>query len=153
MSRFFTLGLFAWLIINVSGCSSPESVKEIPYQATASMHNLMTWMIDPTADVLWGSAGFIITEAGEQDLQPTSQAGWDHVRDNATMLAEAGNVLMIPGYRVDDQWVEYASGLVQTSILARQAALAKDADALFDAGGKIYNVCRACHSRYIVESS
>lgn len=153
MSRFFTLGWFAWMIMHVSGCSSPEPVKEIPYQATTSVHNLMTWMMDPAADVLWGSAGFIITEAGEQDLQPTSQAGWDHVRNNATMLAEAGNVLMIPGYRVDDQWVEYASGLVQTSILARQAALAKDADALFDAGGKIYNVCRACHSRYIVEPS
>jgi cytochrome c556 len=33
--------------------------------------------------------------------------------------------------------------------LAKSAAEAKDADALFAAGGAVYNVCRACHNKYM----
>lgn len=135
----------------LSGCAKPE-VLEMPYAPTVSMHSFMVWMLEPASDVLWDSAGFIVTEEGEQDLQPTTQQGWDAVRNAATVVAESGNLLMMPGYRADEaDWVEYAAGVTRAALQAREAAIAKDADALFNAGGALYNVCRACHNKYIIE--
>ncbi len=149
LSRTWRSGLLGIVsVFALAGCAEEKAV-EIPYQPTATIHDFMYWAVEPAADVLWDSAGFIVTEEGEVDLQPTTQAGWDHVRNNATLVAEAGNLLMMPGYRADDtDWVEYAAALVKVGMAARQAAIAKDADALFDAGGRIYNVCKACHNRY-----
>ncbi len=134
--------------------SCGEMTKEtpIPFKATVSVHEMMTWYLEPAADVIWDSAGFVITEDGEVDLQPTTQEGWDHVRNNATVVAEAGNLLMMPVMAADSEdWRDYARGLIDAGVKARQAALNQDADALFDAGGQIYNVCRACHNRYMIE--
>ena len=137
------------MVLSVLSCSEPTSAPP-PYQSTASVHDFMYWVLEPAADGIWDSAGFVITIEGEQDLQPTTQEGWDQVRNSATLVAEAGNLLMMPGYRADDEdWLEYAQGLITTGLVARQAAIDQDADALFDAGGAIYNVCRACHNRYI----
>lgn len=145
------VGVTSVLLVAI-GCAE-EQKPPPPYQATVSMHDFMYWVLEPAADGIWDSAGFVLTEEGEQDLQPTTQAGWDAVRNSATLVAEAGNLLMLPVYRADDEdWVEYAQGLITTGLQAREAAMNKDADALFDAGGAIYNVCRACHNRYVVET-
>ncbi len=141
--------------VGLFGCEAGEdAASEMPYQPTASIHDFMVWGLEPAADVIWDNAGFIVTVDGEQDLQPTTQEGWDVVRNAATLVAESGNVLMMPGYRADEgDWVEYAAGVVRAGMRAREAAVAKDADALFDAGGALYSVCRACHNRYIIEPS
>jgi hypothetical protein len=137
-------------LAGAAGCSEPP--QSSPYQATASLHDFMVWGLEPAADVLWDSAGYVVTVDGEQDLQPTTDEGWASVRNSATVVAESGNLLMMPGYRADtEDWMEYARGMVDAGIAAREAAQAHDADALFDAGGQLYNVCRACHNRYIIE--
>lgn len=136
----------------ISGCAQPEEQAQIAFHPSTNVQNLMLWVVDPAADVLWGSAGFILTVEGEEDLQPTTEEGWHAVRNNATTVAESGNLLMMPGYAVDDgDWMEYSRGLVDAGIRAREAADAKDAEALFEAGAKLYNVCAACHNRYIIE--
>ena len=147
-----------WVLLLASGvwgCSeAPEQSSQMPYQATASIHDFMYWVLEPAADVIWDNAGFVITEEGEVDLQPTTKDGWDKVRNAATVVAEAGNLMMMPGYRADTaDWVEYSAGITRAALQARAAAQAQDADALFDAGGALYNVCRACHNRYIVEAN
>ena len=59
---------------------------------------------------------------------------------------------MMPGLAMDAaDWNEYAQGLTRAALQAKQAAQAQDADALFDAGGAIYNVCRACHNQYMAQ--
>lgn len=144
-------GVFlAAVTLLVAGCGEPPPPPP-PYQATMTVHDFMIWYLEPAADVIWDSAGFILTAEGEVDLQPTTQEGWDHVRNSATVVAEGGNILMMPGYAAPGDWQEYAAGMIAAANLARDAAQAQDADALFDAGGAIYNVCRACHNRYIVE--
>jgi hypothetical protein len=133
------------------GCGEPEE-PQTPFNTTMTVHEFMLWYLEPAADVIWDSAGFIVTEEGEIDLQPTTQEGWDHVRNSASIVAEAGNLLMMPGYAADaGDWTDYSSGLVTAALSARAAAVAQDADALFDAGGAVYRVCRACHNRYIIE--
>lgn len=145
----------AVLLFVFGGCAQPaeQETPKVNFQPSTSIFNLMVWGLEPAADVLWDSAGFIVTEDGEQDLQPTTDEGWDHVRNNATVVAESGNLLMMPGYAADDgDWMEYSAALQVAGVRARDAAIAKDADALFDAGAKLYNVCLACHNRYIIET-
>jgi hypothetical protein len=134
------------------GCGQPVEQSVIPFKATASIHEFMVWGLEPAADVIWDNAGYVITSDGEQDLQPTTQEGWDHVRNAATVVAESGNLLMMPGYAADQaDWAEYAQGMVAAGIQAREAAQAQDADALFQAGANLYSVCLACHNRYIIQ--
>lgn len=141
--------LILMALMALTACSEDRPI-ELPLQTTASVHDFMLWMLEPAAEVLWDSAGYVITAEGEQDLQPTTQAGWDLVRNNATVVAESGNLLMLEGYRIDESdWLEYAAGVVRAGIAAREAAIAQDADALFKAGGQLYNACRACHNRYV----
>jgi len=152
-SRITAVLLF--FLVVLGGCAQPaeQETPKVNFQPSTSIHNLMVWGLEPAADVLWDSAGYIVTEDGEQDLQPTTAEGWDHVRNNATVVAESGNLLMIPGYAADNgDWMEYSTGLHAAGVRARDAAIAKDADALFEAGAKLYNVCLACHNRYIIEA-
>ena len=113
-------------------------------------HDLMNYVLDPAADVIWSSAGAIITEEGEQDLAPTTQEGWDAVVASSATLMESANLLMLPG-RAQDQadWAEYSAALVTMGQKAFDAGVAQDADALFAAGADLYQVCLACHQRYM----
>lgn len=121
-----------------------------PYHAATDVHQMMMWIIDPAADVIWDSAGTIITEAGSRELAPTTDKGWSSVQRAAAILTEAGNLLMMPGRSAGEDWIAWSRQLVDTGKLAMQAAEARDADLLFDAGGRIYQVCRGCHEQYWV---
>ena len=141
-----------WLVVTVLvslvGCSG--DVETIPYAPTGNQYQFMTEYLEPASDVIWGSAGAIITEEGEIDLQPTTDEGWLNVVHAATVVAEGGNLMMMPGLaNGESDWNEYAQGLTRAALLAKSAAEAQDAEALFSAGGAIYNVCRACHNKYM----
>ena len=141
-----------WLVVTVLvslvGCSG--DVETTPYAPTGNQYQFMTEYLEPASDVIWGSAGAIITEEGEIDLQPTTDEGWLNVVHAATVVAEGGNLMMMPGLaNGESDWNEYAQGLTRAALLAKSAAEAQDAEALFSAGGAIYNVCRACHNKYM----
>ena len=138
------------LITFFAGCGDTQQNTQVPFKSTLSMHEMMTWYLEPAADVIWDSAGFVITEDGEVDLRPTTEEGWLNVINAATVVAEGGNLLLINGYSPNEaDWDAYSKGLTSAALKARRAAESQDADALFDAGGEIFNVCRACHNRYI----
>ena len=121
-----------------------------PYRTVADVRQTMLWILDPAADLIWDSAGFVITADGETDLSPTTDEGWEHVRGGAALVAESGNLLMMPGRSGGPDWVAYAQQLTAAAEVAMAAADAQDADALFDAGGEVYQACRACHNQYMV---
>ena len=68
----------------------------------------------------------------------------------AAVIAESGNLLMMPGRSAGPEWVGYAQALTESGVVAMAAAEARNADALFDAGGQVYQACRACHEQYLV---
>ncbi|RLA05622.1 MAG: hypothetical protein DRQ54_07840 [Gammaproteobacteria bacterium] len=147
--------LFHFLIIGVlvglTACTEPPQATQPQYEVVTDIHHTMELIIDPATDVIWSSAGSIITAAGEQDLAPTTAEEWAKVESAAAVLAESGNLLMMPGRSAGSDWNEYARGLISSGKLAMVAAEQQDADALFDAGGLIYQACLACHNQYLVE--
>ena len=123
-----------------------------PYRAFTDVVQTMEWILEPAAEIIWDSAGTIITAQGSEELAPTTDEGWQEVVQAAALVAEAGNLLMIPGRNAGPDWQGYAQDLVEAGAVAVSAAQAHDSDALFDAGGQIYQVCLACHSQYMAGS-
>ena len=39
----------------------------------SEIHDLMAYLLNPAAEAIWDSAGFVITEEGEFNLEPTDQ--------------------------------------------------------------------------------
>jgi len=128
-----------------------ETGNELPVPVVGDMHDTMTWVLDPAADVVWESAGWIITAEGTHDLTPMSEEGWDRVRHSAAVLAESGNLLLLPHLAPEtnaEAWIEFSRGMTRVAQEALAAVDAKDSDALFETGGHLYNVCLACHQVY-----
>ena len=138
------------LILLLAACGKPHSLQatDPPYRPVANPQQLMQWILDPAADVIWDSAGTIITAEGRQELAPTTSASWESVSAAAVRLSEAGNLLMLPGRSMGKDWEEYSQALVNAGEQAFKASEARDADGLFDAGGQIFQVCKACHAQY-----
>lgn len=143
------VGAFAATIFLLS-CSQ-ETADELPVQVVGDLHDTMTWVLDPAADVIWGSAGWVLTAEGTQDLTPTTEEGWDQVRHSAAVLAESGNLLLMPHLVPEsdaEAWIEFSRGMTSVAQEALSAVDAKDSAALFEIGGHLYNVCLACHQAY-----
>lgn len=132
------------------GSGSQPAVPETQYRPVLDAQQLMNWVLDPSADVIWGSAGSVITEEGEQDLAPVDDEGWAGVRNAAAVVVESGNLLMMPGRTRGEDWNEFARGMMTMGERALAAAESRDADALFEVGGQLYNVCVACHQQYML---
>lgn len=144
-----TVGAFSVAILLLS--CAPETGDDLPVQAVGDLHDTMTWVLDPAADVIWGSAGWIITAEGTRDLAPTTDAGWDRVRHGAAVVAESGNLLLLPHLAPEtnaEAWVEFARGMTRVAREALAAVDSRDSAALFETGGHLYNVCLACHQVY-----
>ena len=60
----------------------------------------MDSIIDPTADVLFNAVVYDITAAGVDEQRPKTREEWAEVRRHALLLAEAADLLRMPGRRV-----------------------------------------------------
>ena len=143
--RLLTVGFLAVL----ASCAGQHQVSNPQYEVVTDIHHTMDLIIDPAADLIWSSAGSIVTDAGEHDLAPDTVEAWIKVEAAAALLAESGNLLMMPGRSAGEDWDEHSRGLIQAGKVALAAAEQQDADALFESGGLIYQACLACHSQYL----
>ena len=135
----------ASLLVFFTGCGTTAAV---PFKPMADTALLMNAVIDPASDVVWGSVGWVITSAGEEQFNPKTDEEWLAVRNGAVQIAESGNLLMMAPRAKDDEWIRISQALVDTGTEAMKAADARDVEALFRIGGDIYAVCTNCHSKY-----
>ena len=132
------------IFLLMASCASPP-----PFKPVASIKQLMESTVHPSAEVVFESVGTIISVSGVEEIAPKNDQEWANVQHSALTLAEAGNLLMIPGRaKKDSEWTKLAQALVDIGVTAHKAAEAKNAEALFTAGGDLYEVCLRCHSRY-----
>ena len=142
-----------------------------PYQPVASIREVMNSVIDPNVDVVWNAVKTVIDHGKPIEQAPKNDEEWAAVRHSALTVAEGANLLMMPGRAVappgagslspgielaPDQvralidkspsgWNQFARAL-QDSLQPAMAAIdKKDAQALFEAGDKIDEVCESCH--------
>jgi hypothetical protein len=135
-------------LLGIAGCAhQPEPP---PYRPVASVVELMESVIGHAAEVYWESVSIIVDENGINELFPEGEEEWEEVWAAAMSIAESGNLLMMPPRAVDDgEWVRLSAALVDVGLVAAEAALARDPEAVLDAGEQVYNVCLDCHDRYV----
>jgi len=149
MRRLLLLAPVCSVLLIGCGDPQPPSPPLPPFRPVADVQQLMISVVDPAADVVWGSVGTIITEQGTEERFPKTDEEWDAVRNGAFVLAESGNLLMMGSRAQDtDEWMRLSQGLIDIGILTVQAAEARDKDAVFSLGGDIYTVCSNCHEKY-----
>ena len=110
------------------------------FQPVGTMSQLMVDIIHPASnDILL----FINRGAPKDDKE------WNALQHSAMVLAESGNLLMMPG-RARDQgdWIKDAKLLVDAGAAVYKAARAKDANALRATGEQLDASCLTCHKQY-----
>ena len=120
----------------------------------SEVHDLMAYVLDPAAEAIWDSAGFVITEEGETNLAPTNQEEWDKVKHGAKVISESSYLLSMPERAVDQaQWVALSMALKGMGEKAFKAAENEDSEALFEIGAELYQLCVACHQIYWIKEN
>jgi hypothetical protein len=178
MRRFaicLSLGLAIFAGALIAGCkAAPPPPPPAPeFRPTSPIADVMKFMVEPSADVLWNAVATTVNEKGIDDHRPTTDEEWDVVKRSGVALVEATNLLLIdrpvanPGtksanpnvelepeqiekLRHDDPetWKKYVKALYDAAMPALNAINKKDADGLGNAGEGIDTACENCHLHY-----
>jgi hypothetical protein len=120
--------------------------------AVGPIDDLMVYVLYPMADPL-----FYINPD-----QPPTDEQWKDLQGKALLLAEAGNLLMMPGRLATccaiptsispttnpARWMEDAKMLVDAGTKAFEATKKKDVDAVLELNEQLYNACVQCHADF-----
>ena len=146
--------ILAACALTLAGCSQQApAAGKAKFNTDLPMTEFMDHVVDPAAFAYWHGSGTEITAKGERDLSPTTEEGWTALENGAAVLIEAGNALQLPGRPRAPQadWNRYAQLLTTRAIAAKAAAEKKDKQGVFDEGGRVYEVCTACHKQYVID--
>ena len=118
----------------------------------SEIHDLMAHLLDPAAEAIWDSAGFVITEEGEFSLKPKNQEEWDKVLYGAKVISESAFLLSRPEISKNRKdWIAVSGLLKVVGDKAFEAAERQDVEELFKVGADLYQVCVACHQTYMTD--
>lgn len=174
---------FRWLVLMgvmalVSGCrNQPQEQAAAPGGPgpVATLRDIMHMIIEAQAQVIFDSVTITVTETGTQDKQPVTEEEWDAVLHSAVTLAEAANLLMVPGRPVTrpedmnapadpeeltpaqiqdkinanpESWMKHTRALQDVAMRAVRAATDKNVQALWSIGQPMDQVCESCHLEF-----
>jgi hypothetical protein len=147
-SRAFGIaGAAALIMVAVARCTSTPAQAPPPFKTVGSLAEVMEANITSASYVIFDA---VVYNNGVLEHAPKTDEEWEAVEHGAIALAESANLLLLPGRAIDDgEWVKMTHALAAAAVKARDAALAKNVDQLFDAGGAIYDTCTACHAKYL----
>ena len=142
-------------LLSLAACSGPGgsgAPAGVKFDTTLPMSEFMAHVVDPAAQAYWKGAGVELTDAGETDLSPRDEEGWEALVTAASTVAEAGNALQLPDRArpPEAEWNRLAQEMTARAFDARKAADARDKQAVFDTGGRLYETCVACHAKYVI---
>lgn len=134
MKNYFPVLLALFL---ASACSPSND------QPESSINELMLDVVTPATNTLWGVA------------DPQTDADWNVFVVAASQVIAAGEQIKRGGSGPDDMtwaadpaWQAFADTLIAAANNARDAANAKNLDALFEANDVLYPPCEECHIQF-----
>jgi hypothetical protein len=108
-------------------------------RVVGTMSELMVHVIRPASDAV-----FYITSR-----TPATEAEWGTLQAQTLMLAESGQLLMLPARaRGRTQWLDDARLMLEAGRKAFAAAKAKDVAALEALNDEMYQSCVTCHEHF-----
>ena len=128
--------------MSLAACS-PEHATEQQQPERRPILELMTEVITPATDTVWGAD------------DPQTDEEWQVLHDAAVLVGSTFESIRKGGAgENDDAWAEnpefqaFVDAELAANKLVRAAIAARDMDALFDAGNELYTPCEACHLRF-----
>ena len=134
--RIALLLLAVTTLIAAAG-ASPEA----PYRLFATVQEIMAVFTVPHSDAIFNVSA----------EPPKDGEQWQNVQNSALILAESGNLLLLPGRAPaeSEEWTKQSQALIDAAIMASTAAREKNADNLAEASDKLYESCTSCHEKYM----
>lgn len=121
-----------------------------PGKSMLTVKDLMRHVLNPAAEAFWLSGGEIDTGEKRNLRTPNTEAKWNGALAAAATVLESGNLLMADGRAIGDpDWARWSSDLNKAGLAGIKAVQARDGEATFQAGGAMFDACRACHVKYI----
>ena len=134
------------------------------YRASGNLNQVMRGILFPNSNVVFAAQNEDFAKM-PQDKDPSLSTdplkgvynSWTAVEDSGYALAEAANLLMIPGRVCSNgklapvanaDWAKFVAGLRDAGMEAVKAAKAKNQDAIVDVADKMTSACAACHDVY-----
>lgn len=132
-------GLLAMSMMAQAPTADEPAAHKPTFQLVGNMRDLMIDIIYPTSDAL-----FYVDRN-----PPKNDHDWDLLRGQALMLAESGNLLMMPGRARDQEnWIKYSRTMIELGQTAFRAAQAKNLAGITALNDPLSQVCIDCHYQY-----
>lgn len=108
------------------------------FKLVADTSQIMDAMVIPASNVLFN----VPVEVPEGD------AGWADVENNAVLLAESGNLLLLRA-EGREPWIEASHAMIDAGAASLEAARNRDVDGFNEISDRILASCSACHDVYV----
>lgn len=144
-----TGGVITLIVVAAARCTNTPAQAPPPFRTVGTLAEVMEANITSASYVIFDA---VVYNNGVLEHAPKTNEDWEGIEHGAIALAESANLLLLPGRAIDDgEWVKMTHALGAAAVRARDAALARNIDRLFDAGGAIYDACTACHEKYLAQ--
>jgi hypothetical protein len=147
------------LVLTLAGCSRDEPARSVTVPARSMaglaasvgdassliLPDLMDWMVDPAAAVLFAAAD----QQAWPDLEPRSEQAWQAVVDAADQLARSSDMLVQPALALGrGDWRQWTEAMREAAAAGAAAARRHDPTGLFEAAAQVRASCQICHAFY-----
>ncbi|MCB9384973.1 MAG: cytochrome c [Bryobacterales bacterium] len=128
-----------WLVSLSLALAGAVAAGEHTYSKMATPHDLMAGVVKPNMDKL----AAIRKEGGPKDM-----ADWKHVNAYASLMGEAGQIMLMDGWVKDATWADGATKLVDAAKATMSAAMKQDAEGVNAGMGAMGAGCKTCHAAH-----
>ena len=164
------IGAMAVVQAQAPATPKPAAPKPAPaaaaarYRVHGTLNEIMRGILFPNSNVVFAAQNEDFAKT-PQDKDPSLATdplkgvynSWTAVEDSGYALAEAANLLMIPGRVCSNgkpapvanaDWAKFVAGLREAGMETVKVAKAKNQDAIVDVADKMTSACSACHDVY-----
>jgi len=142
----------------------PTATSRAQSQVHGDLRQVMRGVLFPNSNVVFFAQGTdpasVPKDAdGTTSVNPLASVygGWEAIENSSIALAEAANLLTIPGRTCANgkpapvqsaDWQRFVQGLRDAGMASYKAAQTKDMDKMLDAADTLTNACSDCHDVY-----
>jgi hypothetical protein len=168
-----SVGIGALLLVGVAA-QAPARGAQAPAQGrgAAQTARIQGTLLQVMRGILYPASNVIFAAQGDDPatIKPatpdpatspnpltSSYGGWTAVENSGIALAEAANLLIIPGRRCSNgkpapiqnaDWQMWVQELRTAGMASYKAAQSKNQDAILEAAGAVSEACSHCHDKY-----
>jgi hypothetical protein len=149
MRGFGTFRVWSFALALAVGCAEAPEPEAPAYKTIAEVADLMEGILEPAMPRLLEIGGTLSTPRGVEKILPADDEEWMVLKHRAMAVAEVGNLLLLEPRARDAEWSNFAQSLTRSAVEMADALEARDPAMTFDAGGRLYDTCTGCHTKYL----